>query len=342
MAKASASYTIMDYTDGVTLLGSIESNHPRTTLYDTATQTHNPSWATTALKLTPKITKAGSATDLVSSLVSGKWQRRIAGGNWTDVVNGQNNETVAASTKILTVNQNKMVQDTWQVEYKFIAVYPDPVLNLNIDYEMIITFNRVANGTSFVVARAFAPIGDMFKNNKPASLTVKAELLRGTTEDTTNLNYVWKKSTNGSSWTTVSGATTATLSVTPAMVDSFAMFRCEIKDTDAASDTYNQTFISEGVTILDVSDPYQVVIQSSAGQFFKNHTGSTILTAKVYQDGNEVDTTGTNLTYTWTMTDKDGTNITNAAGVTFPKTGKTLSVTHDMVTVKGTFFCEIS
>lgn len=342
MAKASASYTIMDYTDGVTLLGSIESNHPRTTLYDTATQTHNPDWGSTALSLTPKLTKAGSAVDLVPSLVSGSWQRRTAGGAWTVVTSGQNGETIASSTKILTVNQNKMVGSTWQIEYKFIAVYADPILGLNIDYEMLISFNRVANGTSFVVARAFAPTGDMFKNGNPANLKVKAELLRGTTEDTTSLTYTWEKSTNGSSWSTVSGATTTELTITPAMVDSFAMFRCKIKDVDASSDTYNKVFTSEGVTILDVSDPYQVVIQSSAGQFFKNNSGATTLTAKVYQDGKEVDTGGTDLTYTWTMTDKDGANVTNVVGTTFPKTGKSLVVTHDMVTIKGNFFCEIS
>ena len=68
MAKASSSYTMMDYTDGVTLLGSIDANHTRTVLYDTATQTYNPSWAATALTLTPKLAKAGSTTDLISTL----------------------------------------------------------------------------------------------------------------------------------------------------------------------------------------------------------------------------------------------------------------------------------
>ena len=342
MAKASSSYTIMDYTDGVTLLGNIDANHNRTVLYDTTTQTHNPSWAATALTLTPKLHKAGGTTDLIATLKSSKWQRKVPSGNWTDVVTGQNGETIASSTKILTVSQNKMIGDIWAIEYKFIAVYHDPILNIDLDYEMVITFNRVANGTSFVVARAFTPSGDQFKNNKPASLPIKAELIRGTTEDTTSLTYTWQKSTNGSTWTTVAGQTTNTLNVTPSMVDSFAMFRCQIKDTDAASDTYNEIFTSEGVTILDVSDPYQVVIQSSAGQFFKNHTGSTTLKAIVYQDGAEIDAAGTGLTYTWTMTDKDGEPVTVVGSTTFPRTGKTLNVTHDMVDVKGTFFCTIS
>ena len=86
MAKASSSYTIMDYTDGVTLLGNIDANHNRTVLYDTTTQTHNPSWAATALTLTPKLHKAGGTTDLIATLKSSKWQRKVPSGNWTDVV----------------------------------------------------------------------------------------------------------------------------------------------------------------------------------------------------------------------------------------------------------------
>jgi hypothetical protein len=339
MAKGSASYTIMDYTDGVTLLGNIEANHVRTVLYDTTTQTYNPSWATTALTLTPKLTKAGSAVDLISSLVAGVWKRRLAGGVWTDVVSGSNGETIAPTTKILTVNQNKMTGNVWQVEYKFVAVYLDPILNVSLDYEMVISFSRVANGTSFVVARAFAPGGDQFKNGNPSSLSIKAELIRGTTADTTSLTYAWEKSINGTTWTSVAGSTN-TLSVAPSMVDSFAMFRCKITDTDASSDTYNTVFVTEGVSILDVSDPYQGVIESSAGRFFKNGTGSTLLTCRVFQDGTEIDIAGTLLTYTWTMTDKDGVAVTTAGSTTFPKTGKTLTVTHDMTSIIGNFFCE--
>jgi hypothetical protein len=346
MAKASASYTIMDYTDGVTLLGSIEANRPRTSLYDTATQTINPSWASTSLTLTPKLIKAGSATDLIASCTNAAWMRRISGGSWANV-SSANGESMAAATKILTVNKDALVGDVWQVEYKFSCTYHDPVLNLDLTHEDVITFSRVANGTSFVVARAYASAGNQFKNGLPASLPLKAELIRGTTQDTTSLTYKWQLTTNGTTWADISGATTDTLSVTAAMVDSFAMFRCQITDTDASSDTYNDTFVTEGVTILDVSDPLQVVIESAAGTFFKNNTGSTILKARVFRDGAELDIAGTAYTYTWTQTDKDGVAVSSfapteatVAGITKGKK-KAIIITHDMVTVKGTFFCNI-
>lgn len=315
MAKTSASFTMMDYTDGISLITGIDSNLPLTCLYDTSTQTLNPSWeGSTSLQLTPKVIKAGSSTDLVSSMTSIKWYRRSTGETaWTQVISGSNGETIAATTYILSVNKNKLVGTSDQVEYKFTGNYVDPILGLTFPVEIKATFSRVKNGTSFVVARAYTPGGDQFKNSSPASLTIKAELIRGTTPDTTNLSYLWKKSTNGSTWTnltsSVTGYNTSTLTVTPSIVDSFAMFKCTITDTDTSSDTYNRTFDTEGISILDFDDPYQAVILSTAGNFFKNNTGTTTLICKVYQNGSEVDVDGSGLTYTWTKTDKDGAPV---------------------------------
>lgn len=348
MAKTSASFTLMDYTDGISLITGIDSNLPLTSLYDTANQTLSPSWAgTTSLILTPKVLKAGSSTSLVESMTAKGWKRRIAGGSWVDVVSGSNGETINANTGALTVSEDKLIGDVWQIDYKFTGSYTDPVLQLLFPIEIVITFSRVANGTSFVVARAYAPNGSQFKNNQPSSLTVKAELIRGTTSDITNLEYTWQKSTNGTTWETISSATTDTLTISHTDVDSFAVFRCQIKDVDSSSDTYNKTFTTEGVSFYDVSDPYQAVIESSAGQFFKNKTGTTILYCLVYQNGTEVDAKGEELTYTWTMTDKDGNPVSSfsptgvAYGDIVATNKKAISVSADVVTVKATYFCSV-
>jgi len=348
MSKTSAAFTIMDYTDGISLITGIDSNLPLTSLYDTANQTLHPSWdGETSLILTPNVMKAGSSTSLLSSMTNKEWKRRISGGNWITVTTGQNGENINGTTGALTVSQNKLIGDVWQVDYKFSASYLDPILNLTFPVEINITLSKVANGTSFVVARAYSIDGSQFKNGNPSALKIKAELIRGTTTDITNLSYTWEKSTNGSTWSTIAG-TTNTLSVNPSTVDSFAMFRCQIKDIDSSSDTYNQTFTTEGVSILDVSDPYQAVIESTAGNFFKNNTGSTILICRVYQNGIEVDEGGTSLTYNWVKTDKDGnsdasfspTAVVSGSIVTTKK--KAISVSHEEVVIKSTFFCEVS
>ncbi len=327
MAKTSASFTLMDYTDGISLITGIDSNLPLTSLYDTSNQTLNPSWAgDTSLQLTPVVRKAGGS-DVVSTMTAKTWKRRIAGSaTWTTVTSGSNGETVNATTGVLTVSEDKLTTDVWQIDYQFSGIYTDPVLNLAFPVTIVITFSRVANGTSFVVARAYATGGSQFKNSLPASLSIKAELIRGTTADTTNLSYQWKKSVNGTVWENVSGGTTATLSVTAAMVDSFAMFKC---------------------SILDVTDPYQAVIESTAGSYFKNDTGSTTLICRVYQNGEEIDATGVTLTYTWTKTDKDGTAVAFtptavAHGSIVTTKKKAISVSHDDVTVKATYFCSVS
>lgn len=349
MAKTSASFTLMDYTDGISLITGIDSNLPLTSLYDTANQKLSPSWAgTTSLILTPKVMKAGSSTSLLETMTGKGWKRRIAGGTWIDVVSGSNGETMNANTGALTVSQDKLIGDVWQIDYKFYGSYLDPVLKLTFPVEITITLSRVANGTSFVVARAYAPGGSQFKNNQPENLTVKAELIRGTTTDTTNLSYVWEKSTNGTTWTVMSGQTTDTLTIDSDDVPSFAVFRCKITDTDTASDTKNKTFTSEGVSFYDVTDPYQAVIESTAGSYFKNDTGSTILICRVYQNGSEIDTDGEDLTYTWTQTDQNGDAVStfSPVGATYgtiaESTKKAISVSHTDVTVKSTFFCSVS
>jgi len=338
----------MDYTDGISLITGIDSNLPLTSLYDTSNQTLNPSWAgTTSLQLTPVVRKAGGS-DVVSTMTAKTWKRRIAGASaWTTVTSGSNGETINATTGVLTVASDKLTADVWQIDYQFSGTYTDAVLGLAFPVEIVITLSRVANGTSFVVARAYATGGSQFKNHSPSSLSLKAELIRGTTQDTTNLSYQWKKSTNGTIWENVATGTSATLSVTAAMVDSFAMFKCSILDTDANSDTYNKSYDTEAVSILDVTDPYQAVIESTAGSYFKNNTGSTTLICRVYQNGEEIDGTGVSLTYTWTKTDKDGaavafTPTAVAHGSITATRKKAISVSHDDVTVKATYFCSVS
>lgn len=352
MAKTSASFTIMDYTDGISLITGVDSNQPLVSQYDRTNKILYPSWAgDTSLQLTPKVSKAGSATDLVSVMTGKKWYRRVSGEtDWTEVTSGSNGETVNTSTGVLQVNQDKLVGDTNQVQYKFNGTYYDSTLMLEFPVEVVVTFSRVINGTSTVIANAQAVDGTEFKNSLPESLSIKAELIRGVSPDSTDISYQWETSTNGTTWTDVSGGTTQVLTIHSGDVNSFAMYRCKITDTDATSETKNKTFTTNGVTILDKSDPYQAVIESTAGQFFKNDTGTTILICRVYQNGEEVDTTGEKFTYTWTQTDKDGNAVTtfNPSGEAVTARGivatnkKAVKVTADKVNIKANFFCEVN
>lgn len=344
MAKTSASFTIMDYTDGVSLISGIESNRPLTSLYDSTTQTLNPSWATENLTLKPVVRKAGSAGEVTFTGGTPKWERRYSGGDWTAI---DNSGEVMQSDNSLKVSKDYLTGDHWQVDYKFSATYRDPIVNLDFPIELTITLSRVANGTSFVVARAYAGDGNTFKNGSPESITITAELIRGTTHDDSEIGYQWQKSSTGAEYTDLPGETESTLVVNQNSVDSFASFRCIITDNDSASETHGEEFKTEGVSILDVSDPFQAVIESTAGGFFKNSVGSTILTCRVYRNEKEEDPDGKLFAYTWTMRDKEGAvaswNPSGVANGTIVATNKkSVAVTSSNVTVKSTFFCSVS
>ncbi len=367
MAKTSASFTLMDYTDGISLLSWIDSNKPQVSQYDTDTQTLYPAWtASSPLVLTPRLFKAGSTNSLISSATPKAWYRRMTSEQtWTLVADDSTpssvatNESMNASTGVLTVSSSKLTGTNIQVEYKFAITYTDPTLNLAFPTEMVITFSRVSNGTSFVVARAYTENGDCFKNSSPASLPIKAELIRGNVADTSLIGYQWQiYDLNSAQFVDLTertghytGVTSATLTVYPAGVQSYAMFRCKLTDNDPNSDTYEDIFYSEGVSILDLSDAYQAVIESTAGAYFKNNTGSTILICMLYQNGDEIDPTGSSLSYTWTKTDKDGNSVQFTPSPTAVQgwrsrdivatNSKAITVSNTDVNVKATFFCRV-
>ena len=235
------------------------------------------------------------------------------------------------------------------------VTYRDPSTGLDIIHPISISFSRVVNGSGIVDLIVMTPSGNVFKNSEVATLTAKAELWRGSTVDTTNVTYKWaimdasvtsSSSTGydadfGTGWRKLSnttnmyaGATTATLTIYAAAVESYAVIRCCVKDTDSASATYNSKFY-DVCTFIDNSDPLQVIVTSTGGDVFKNGVGTTVLTAVCYQAGSEVDASGTG-TYTWTKYDKDG-NIDTSWGNSGSKTGKTLSVSTSDVETKATF-----
>lgn len=82
---------------------------------------------------------------------------------------------------------------------------------------------------------------------------------------------------------------------------------------------------------------YTIVILTSAGSVFKNSSGTTQLTARIYQDASELDSAGTAFTYKWIRYLKNGTKDT-----AFSATGKTITVTAAQVDEKADYEVEVS
>lgn len=351
MSRAQGQFTIVDYNDALTLVGYIGSNHPKTQMFNPDNNSYTPDWASTNLVLTPSLFVIGTTSDVITTTAvqTVKWYE---GTSTTAITSTGSYALSGTKSHILTVKANTMAGLPGK-DYRCEIAYKDATSGLVLQYKMAVSLNRVINGGGIVDLIVTTPNGNVFKNNEVTSLTASAELWRGSTIDTTNVEYQWylmdssvsadqgagigwKKLTDAAGKYT--GSTTSTVTLFAAVVDSYAVLKCVAKDTDSASATYNQTFI-DTASFIDNSDPLHIQVTSTGGDIFKNGQGSTVLTAVVYQAGVEVDAAGTG-TYTWTKYNKDGA-VDTTWGTSGKKTGKTLSVGTSDVTVKATFMCEV-
>lgn len=355
MAIATGQISIIDYNDALTLTGFISSNHSKTQMYNPDNAGYTPNWASTNLVLTPSLYKLGTTTDIITSteITSVKW---FEAGSSTAIASSGNYTLSGAKSHILTIKANLLAGlpgKDWICE----VTYRDSTTNLDLLHKMSISFSRVVNGGGIADAIAWSPDGNVFKNNSVTSLKAQCDLWRGSVIDNTSVTYQWyqqdssittdqgggvgwRKLTEAANMTT--GVTTNILTVFANAASSFATFKCIIKDTDSASNTYNQTFV-DTISFIDNSDPIQVSVTSTGGDVFKNGVGSTVLTAKLFQAGNEIDTAGTKYIYKWYKYDKDGILSSNFGGTGINyKTGKTLNVGDADVDIKVTFSVEIS
>jgi hypothetical protein len=349
-------FTIIDYYDAVSLTGFISANAALTQVYNPDNNSYSPDYASSNMVFTPSLFKSGSGTDIITSAKSINWYDGA-----TEITDGTTYgypAFVAGSNRPLTIKSNVLTGSITSKNYTCVVVYTDTGTGLDLTYKTSITISRISNSAGVTVPVAFAPSGNVFKNNT-GTLSAQAQLWRGAALDSSSLTYQWYKMDNsvvtdqgaGTGWLKListatgggtSGYDTGTLTVPAGAVDGTATFKVGIKDTDSASPTYNQTFWTT-ISYIDQTDPIQVVVDSSGGSVFKQGNGSTTLTAKLYQNGAEIDTAGTAYTYKWYKRDKDGNSVANfgGTGVTF-KTGKTLAVGSADVDAKATFSIEIS
>ena len=346
---SSGQISIIDYNDAVTLTGIINTNLAKTQMYNPDNDTYNPNWASQNMVLTPSLFKAGNAGDLIASseVQSVKW---YIGSSSTAITANSQYGLSGTKSHILTIKANVLAGIPAQ-DYRCDVTFLDSTTGLSLTHKMSVTLSRVINGSGITDAIATTPNGSVFKNSEVSSLIGKIELWRGSTIDTTNVAYQWymmdsSVSTDqggGTGWKKLTdtsglytGCTTATLTIYPNAVPSYAVFKASIKDTDSTSATYNQYFW-DVVTILDNSDPIQVIVESSGGDVFKNGVGSSTLTARLFQAGVEIDTAGTAYSYRWYKYNSNGVLESS-----WSKTTKSFSITGDDVSVKATFKVDVS
>lgn len=229
----------------------------------------------------------------------------------------------------ITISANATLGGSGQQQGTISVPITDPVnTTLKIQWSKVNTGATGQNGKSAVIFALYAPDGEVFVNQK-GTLTIETQAYIGSTKITSGATYAWAAYSSGK-WTTLTGETGSSLDVDGASVSGIATYRCTM--------TYDGQTYTDVITLTDKTDNYQATIESTGGDIFKNTVGSSTLTCRLFQNGTEVDTAGTEHTYKWYRMDKDGNALDG--GAVF-KTGKSIDVDGDDVDVKTTFICEV-
>lgn len=336
--------TLVDLNDAKSLNMYLTTNQPLTQIFNRENSSYVPNWAASPFNvITPELYVSGTAANVIGRLKAAP----------TYTINGAAitafGGTVATTAPYaLTIKNNMTSVSSIKVECS--GIYVDPDTGLETSVKAVIPFGKAENVGQLICAIAYAPKGTVFKNGEQATLTAHCDLWRGSSIDTTNVAYQWYKLKADGTWELlaagntygITGTTTNEITIPSSAVLNFESFKCEIKDTDTASGSYNTT-VSDIQSYNDLSDPYVVEISSTTGDKFLNGQGTSTLTAKVWQNG-EVFTDAqadAKFNFTWKKYNKDGTQDT-AWGTSGAKTGKTITVSASEVDQKATFIVELS
>jgi len=366
---SSGQITITNLHDSPVLNAFITASQAVTQTFNSSSETWQPNYATTPQVLTLNLTRAGSATSILSGIVGSVSWRRRDGNTTTEITStntGQNQFVGGTGNSVLTTRTN-VPTGSGSSRFEATGVWRDPATGLDVNFSATIDLTVIQLARASILAHIYAPNGSWFRNNLPSSLPVNCDMLKEGevaasakqikwfTADTsvTATNSPGFDADGGLGWflctPTTTGRTTnvaptvnnhtgqGVLTLSPNVVVNSLTVKCVM--LDVPSGTKVQAFF----TVNDMDDPILMVIESTAGVVMKNNQGSTTLTARLYQTGTEIDLTGTQYTYRWFKRDRDGVLLANFGGTGVAhKTGKSIPVTASEINVKGTYTCEIT
>ena len=347
---SSGQITIVDLYDAPALNAWVSASQTTVQTYNNTTQSYNPNYVSANQVLTLNLIKAGGGASLLGTNVANvKWFKTV-GATRTEITSITSTDTEyksGTSHSILTNKVNILTANN-AVVYTVEGTWTDTDTALPVTFSATITLTLVQLAKAAVIGNIYAPDGDFFRNNTPASLKVNADLYKDgalsggskkfkwfasdtsvATAQDTDAGVGWRKITlitgttgevaSSSFDTAIPGQ--GVLTVYPDAVTNSQTYLCII--TDDAGGT-SGTKVKLHITLRDMDDPIIVVVESSGGNILKNGIGSTELNARLYQLGNEIDSGGTIYTYKWSKW-QNNAMVTNFGGAgNNYKTGKKL------------------
>lgn len=286
---AQHSYTIRRLIDGKTLNFILQSNQALTQIFTPDPSTYAPNYsASPYLVITPSLLISGETGDQIAKLKAAPtWKI-----NGSSTLSTFNATAAASSPYALTIKKN--MTDVSQMVVECEAIYVQPVTLVEMPVKATITLTKVSNTGSSIIAVCTAPNGTVFKNGLVSTLTAKCEMWRGSSVDNTGVTYKWFKQVSGV-WTEITSAnaagitgyTTGEITIPASAVLNYATFRCDIKDNDSGSSTYNKT-VSDYISFVDMSDPYEIDVEFPTGDGVVSG-GSTKVRVQVRQGATRMD-----------------------------------------------------
>ena len=308
LTQAQGSLTIVDFNDAPMLQGALEVTSGVTTqIYrtDSSSFRSGHDWAIDNITIMPRLYKSGVTPVEVcadnSYIVTVVYEENISvPGTFTTINAATNTDfTLVGATnrygiKIVS-NILGLLSNQGVIRAKI--TYTDSITGLSTTSIVDLNINIFATQSGAVALIITSNNGYTFKNAATSSnedITLTATLMRGSTEDTTNLTYVWKQDD------VVVGGNTSTLTISAVNVYSKATILCTVSDSVDVG-TYTAT-----VSILDVTDPIQVNISSDIGNVFKIGAQTTArLSVLLYQSGSPI-TAPVGAGFLWALDNKDG------------------------------------
>jgi len=337
---ATGQITFIDYNDALSLTGFINSTHPKTQVYSKdGGGTYSANWVSSNNLLTPNLFKqaAGAAgIDLVSptggngvGITNAKWTLKLFTDSPVVIAAGGSNASFGSVSSsapyTLTLNKNCMSEAKPSLECTFSCTYTDPSTALSIDFRTSVSFSLMKSGGKAVFVQVYEDHGMYVIRNgavASSSLLLKFAVYRNGVKDTAVTGSAqWKYRDPGGSWVndgsavSLSGSnpeTAATKTIGAATVDAITgsrTYRIEFTDNDSEADVTGTVYATD-VTILDLTDPYQLEYTVDGGTIFKNGEGTKTIHFRLFQNGVEVDlVSGAYKLYRLTLHDQNG-NLT--------------------------------
>lgn len=266
----SSQQTFVDITDQRKLSAYLTSNLPKTQTEDpnVLPHTYAPSWASTALKLTPVVFLDQTPVALGSSGLTITWKRKDGSGSEATLTSGE-----SVSAGILTVNQNKLSSSSsGMITYIcYISYYDSETKNtVNITADMTYTLVKNAENARLAYVTADTYI---FKYNTSSTLVGATQAtLSAQVQGVELLGWQYKKSDG--TWADYpttsdnSNITGATLIIKPGhavFFNNVAQIKL-LTDDDDVYDTITITKVYDGAagrSITGVTEYYLVSSKTS-------------------------------------------------------------------------------